>query len=52
LTRQLETRIRVIDIGLFGIEIGVWGHGLRLRMRVLRRSTGNLQWGSEGGSSL
>ena len=31
LPRLFETRIGVIDVGLFGVEIGVWGHGFGLR---------------------
>ena len=45
LPRLFETRIGVIDIGLFGVEIGVWGHGLGLR----NESPSSNRWKSPAG---
>ena len=45
LPRLFETRIGVSEIGLFGIEIGVWGHGLGLRSE----SPSSNRWKSPAG---
>jgi hypothetical protein len=45
LARPLEARVRVVDVGLLGFEIGMWGHGLP---RVDRRRPPDSAGASEG----